>query len=234
MINMFHLFIICRLLFTNSISKRMTVAHTIKSHPQLKKLVHRLLIAKGEAKPRLWVRLFVNRWFHQYGRGSKVRRYTRMDVLPFNTFRLGNHSTIENFCTINNGVGDVTIGNRTLVGMGNVVIGPVRIGNDVILAQNIVMSGLNHEYKNIHQPIHAQPITVAPIVIEDECWIGANAVITAGVTIGKHSVVAAGAVVTKSIPPYSVVAGNPAKVIKQYDAAMQDWIKVSHLQRVMM
>ena len=210
----------------------MSVAQKIKNNPKLKKAVHRLIIAKGEAKPRLWVKLFVNRWFHTYGKGSKVRRYTRMDVHPFNKFCLGNHSTIENFCTVNNGVGDVIIGNNTLIGMGNVLIGPVQVGNDVILAQNIVMSGLNHEYKNIDLPIHAQPVLVAPIVIEDECWIGANAVITAGVTVGKHSVIAAGAVVTKDIPPYSVAAGNPARVIKQYNAATDEWLKISAIKSV--
>lgn len=210
----------------------MSVAQKIKNNPKLKKIVHRLIIAKGEARPRLWVRLFVNRWFHTYGKGSKVRRYTRMDVHPFNNFSLGDHSTIENFCTVNNGVGDVLVGNNTLIGMGNVLIGPVQVGNDVILAQNIVMSGLNHEYKNIHLPIHAQPVSVAQITIEDECWIGANAVITAGVTIGKHSVIAAGAVVTKDVPPYAVAVGNPAKVIKQYDSAMEEWVRVSAIRGI--
>ncbi len=186
-----------------------------------------MLIPKGEAGPRLWVKWFVNRWFHQYGKGAKIRRYTRLDVLPFNQFCLGNYSTIENFCTINNGVGNVIIGNHTLVGMSNVIIGPVAIGNDVILAQNIVMSGLNHEYRDIMLPISKQPVTTAPIEIGDECWIGANAVITAGVVIGKHSVVAAGSVVTKNVPPYSVVAGNPAKVIRQYDIASDEWIRAT-------
>ncbi|QEC66643.1 acyltransferase [Panacibacter ginsenosidivorans] len=204
----------------------MSFAEKIKSDPKLKKIVHRLIIPKGEAKPRLWVKLFLNRWFHTYGKGSKVRSYTRMDLLPFNKFELGHHSTIENFSTVNNGVGHVIIGYNTLIGMGNVVIGPAVIGNNVILAQNIVMSGLNHEYKDVTKPIHAQPVTTAQITIEDDCWIGANAVVTAGVTIGKHSVIAAGSVVTKDIPPYSVAVGNPAKVIKTYDHEIGEWIKV--------
>lgn len=210
----------------------MPLADKIKSNPQLKKIIHRLLIAKGEARPRLWVSLFVNRWFHKYGKGAKVRRPTRMDVHPFNKFELGHHATIENFCTINNGVGDVIIGNNTLIGMGNVLIGPLHIGNDVICAQNIVMSGLNHEYQNVHMPIHRQPVTVAPIRIGHGCWVGANAVITAGVSIGRHCVVAAGSVVTKDVPEYTVVAGNPARIIKQYDAAAGQWIKVSAAKSV--
>ena len=204
----------------------MSLKDQIKSNPQLKKLVHWMLIPTGEARPRLWVKIFINPFVHHRGKGSKVRRYTRIDVLPFNKFSLGDESTIEDFSTINNGVGDVFIGNRSLIGMSNVIIGPVTIGNNVILAQNIVASGLNHEYRDVTLPINDQPILVAPIVIEDDCWIAANSVITSGVTIGKHSVVAAGAVVTKSIPPFSIAAGNPAKVIKQYNFDTKEWESV--------
>ncbi len=204
----------------------MSIKNTIKNNAGLKKLVHRLLIPKDEARPRGWVKVLVNPFIHQKGKGATVRSRTRMDVLPFNKFSLGEKSIIEDFCTINNGVGDVLIGHHTLIGMGNVIIGPVTIGNHVIFAQNIVASGLNHEYRDVTQPIHQQPILKAPIIIEDECWIAANAVITAGVTIGRHSVIAAGAVVTKNIPPYSVAAGNPAKVIKQYDFEKKDWVRV--------
>lgn len=204
----------------------MAFKNKIKNNPALKKIVHWMLIPSGEARPRFWVKLFVNPFIHKYGSASKVRWRTRMDVLPFNKFILGSKSTIEDFCTINNGVGDVEIGNNTLIGMSNVIIGPVKIGNNVIFAQNIVVSGLNHEYRDVTKPIHEQKVLIAPIIVEDECWIAANVVITSGVTIGKHSVVAAGAVVTKSIPPYSVAAGNPARVIKKYDFGINEWVSV--------
>lgn len=198
----------------------------IDEYPILKKIIHRLLIPKNEAMPRFWVKLFVNPFIHKRGKGSKIRLTTRLDVLPFNKFSLGSSSVIEDFCTINNGVGDVIIGNRTLIGMGNTIIGPIIIGNNVIFAQNIVASALNHQYRDVALPIVDQAILTAPIVIEDDCWIAANAVITAGVTIGKHSVIAAGAIVTKNIAPYSVAAGNPAKVIKQYNFEANEWLRV--------
>ena len=204
----------------------MSLKDSIKSNPKLKKLIHWMLVPSREARPRFWVKILINPFLHKRGIGSVIRNRTRIDVLPFNQFQLGNNSTIEDFCTINNGVGDVLIGNETLIGMGNTIIGPVTIGNHVIFAQNIVVSALNHEYRNINFPIHEQKILTNPVVIEDECWIAANVVILAGVTIGKHSVVAAGAIVTKSIPPYSVAAGNPARVIKRYDFNKEEWVRI--------
>ncbi len=203
----------------------MSIKDKIKSDPKLKALVHRLLIPKGEARPRLWVKWFINPFLHKKGKGAKIRRRTRIDVLPFNQFTLGEGSTIEDFCTVNNGVGDVHIGSHSLVGMGNVIIGPVTIGNNVIFAQNIVASGLNHEYRNPDIPIHAQNVTTSLITVGDDCWIAANVVLTAGITIGKHCVIAAGSVVTKDIPDFSVAAGNPAKPIKRYDFQLKEWVR---------
>jgi acetyltransferase-like isoleucine patch superfamily enzyme len=204
----------------------MGLKEKIKSNEKVKKLVLWMLMPKNQARPRLWVKLFVNPLKHKKGKHSLIRRRVRMDVMPFNMFSLGADSTIEDFSTVNNGVGDVIIGQRTRIGMSNVLIGPVNIGNDVMFAQNIVLSGLNHGYEDVTVVPHKQKVTTAPIIIEDEVWLGANVVVVAGVTIGKHSVVAAGAVVTKSIPPYSVAVGNPARVIKQYNFETKQWERV--------
>ncbi|MBX9852179.1 MAG: acyltransferase, partial [Cytophagaceae bacterium] len=168
------------------------IIDTIKSDPRLKAFVHYLLIPKNQARPRWWVKNLLNPFIHNRGKDSLIRSRTRMDILPFNKFSLGDNSTIEDFSTINNGMGDVIIGNNVRVGMSNVVIGPVTIGNFVIIAQNVVMSGLNHSYQDVTTPTCLQKCTTSPIIVEDEAWIGANAVITAGVKIGKHAVVAGG------------------------------------------
>jgi len=181
---------------------------------------------RNQARPRLWVKMFLNPLKHKKGKGSLIRRNTRMDVLPFNGFSLGINSTIEDYTVVNNGMGDVKIGNGVRVGLSNVIIGPVEIGNNIIIAQHVVMSGLNHGYEDINVPIRLQPCATSKIIIEDDCWIGANAVITAGVKIGKHSIVAAGSVITKNVPPYSIVGGNPAKLLKQYNPNSQSWEKV--------
>ena len=88
----------------------------------------------------------------------------------------------------------------------------------------MVLSGLNHAYEDIQTPIWKQPVATQPIVIEDECWLGANVTITAGITIGRHTVVAGGSVVTRNVPPYTVVGGNPARILKQYDAELGEWV----------
>lgn len=206
------------------------IIDTIKSDPRLKQLAHYFMVPRNQARPRWWVKAFMNPFFHQKGKNALVRPRTRMDVLPFRKFAIGDNSTIEDFSTINNGMGDVIIGNNVRVGMSNVVIGPVVIGNYVIIAQNVVMSGLNHSYQDIGMPTSMQKCTVAEIVIEDEVWIGANSVITAGVRIGKHSVVAGGSVVTKDVPPYTIVGGNPAKVIKQFNFITKKWELVKAMQ----
>jgi len=203
----------------------MSLKEKIKSNPTLKKLAFWMLTPKNQARPRLWIRLFVNPFKHKKGKGSLIRRRVRMDVMPFNNFVLGKNSTIEDFSTINNGVGDVIIGNRTRIGLGNTLIGPVTVGNDVMFAQNVVASGLNHGYEDITIPIANQPVITIPIIIEDEVWIGANAVVTAGVTVGKHSIVAAGCVVVKNVPPYSIVGGNPGRILKHYNSKTKQWEK---------
>jgi acetyltransferase-like isoleucine patch superfamily enzyme len=204
----------------------MSIVSKIKSNPSLKRLAHWMMVPSNEHRPRLWIRLFVNPFFHSRGKQSVIRRRTRLDVFPYNKFDLGAKSVIEDFATINNGVGDVRIGSQTIVGLGNVIIGPVQIGNEVMLAQNIVVSGLNHGYEDIAISPAAQQVSCKQITIQDAVWIGSNSVITAGVTLGKHCVIGAGSVVTKDIPEFSVAVGNPAKVIKKYNKDLGIWEKV--------
>jgi acetyltransferase-like isoleucine patch superfamily enzyme len=205
----------------------MSLKEKIKSNPKIKEFVLWMITSKRNPRPRFWVRHLLNRVIHKKGKGTVIRKLTRIDVFPWNKFSTGSCCTIEDFVTINNGVGNVTIGNNSRIGMGNTIIGPVCIGNDVIFAQNIVISGLNHGYQDIHIPIKDQPVTTSEVVIEDEVWIGANVTVVAGTTIGKHSVIAAGSVVTKNIPSYSVAVGNPARVIKLYNNRSGEWEKQS-------
>lgn len=188
----------------------------IKKSPQLKARIHRMLIVNN--RPRRWVKCFLNPIIFRHGKNITIRRHVIINVSPINNFYVGSLSSIEEYSVVDNNVGDVIIGKNTLIGLRNTVIGPIKIGNDVIIAQNVVMSGLNHSYDDPYTPIVNQKVATKEIIIDDDVWIGANSVITAGVHIGNHSVVAGGSVVTKDVPPYSIVAGNPAKVIKNIKA----------------
>ncbi|MDP3394698.1 DapH/DapD/GlmU-related protein [Sediminibacterium sp.] len=203
----------------------MSIVERIKLNPRLKKLVYWLMVPATTPGCRLWVRLFVNPFIHKISRKATIRNYARLDLAPWNMFSIGKKAVIEDFCCVNNMVGDVIIGDNVHLGLSNTLIGPVRIGNNTILAQNIVLSGLNHGYSDPDIPIKDQKETTATIVVEEDCWIGANSVVVAGVTIGKHSIVAGGSVVTKNVPPYTIVGGNPAKVLKQYNPLTKSWEK---------
>jgi len=205
----------------------MELAAKLKSNKKLKQLAHWSVLIPNQARPRLWIKWFVNPFVHRRGQKSCIRTRTRLDVVPWNKFNLGMESTIEDFSAVNNGVGDVLIGNRTRIGLSNTIIGPVKVGDDVRLAQNVVLSGLNHNYQDVHTPIHEQGVSTQPIDIGDGSWIGANVVIVPGVKVGKQSIIAAGSVVTKNIPSFSLAAGNPARVLKQYDCRTKTWIKIT-------
>lgn len=185
-----------------------------KDSPRLKRLVDWLIMNPVQTRPRWYVRMLAPLYQHR-GRHSKIHRSVRMDTPPYRRFSLGNYSVVESYSCINNAVGDVVIGDHTRVGLHNTVIGPVTIGNHVNLAQGITVTALNHNFAEKGLRIDEQGVSTTPVTIGDDIWIGANAVILPGVTIGNHSVVAAGAVVTKDVPPHTLVAGVPAKTIKE-------------------
>lgn len=92
--------------------------------------------------------------------------------------------------------------------------GAIVIGNSVRIAPHAMMVAADHVFDNPDRPIHGQGLRPAPIVIEDDVWVAGRVTVTAGVTVGRGSVLAAGAVVTRDIPPYSLAAGVPARVIR--------------------
>ena len=191
-----------------------TVRAKFKDSPKLKKLIDWVIMNQVETRPRWFIRLMAPLYQHR-GKHAVIHRSARMDTPPYRKFSLGNYSVVESFACINNAVGDVIIGDHTRVGLHNTIIGPVEIGHHVNLAQGITVTALNHNFSDTNRRIDEQGVSPNPVTIEDDVWVGANAVILPGVTIGNHCVVAAGAVVTKDVPPHSLVAGVPAKVIKQ-------------------
>jgi len=115
----------------------------------------------------------------------------------------------------------IRIGANSLIGEMNVLRGQggITIGERVYTAPLVQMLAVNHVFDDPSVPMVEQGITADGIVVEDDVWIGAGAIITDGVRVCKGAVVAAGAVVTADVPPYTVVGGVPAKVLRKIDGS---------------
>ncbi len=159
------------------------------------------------------------------GRSVTLDDDVYIDALSRNGVRLGDNVSIGRFTIIettgiltNLGTG-FEIGANSNLGDYNFVgaSGGVTIGENVLIGQKVSFHSENHNFSRTDVPIKAQGTTRAGIVVEDDCWLGAGVIILSGVHIGHGSVVAAGSVVTKDVPPYSVVAGVPARIVKRRD-----------------
>lgn len=110
----------------------------------------------------------------------------------------------------------VEVGDNSGIGYNARINGKVVIGNDVMMGAYVSIFARNHKFSDISIPMNRQGFEEEyPVIIGDDVWIGANVIILPGVKIGKGSVIGAGAVVTKDVEEYTVVGGNPAKVLKK-------------------
>ena len=108
----------------------------------------------------------------------------------------------------------ISIGDRSELGTRCMIHGNVSIGKNVLMGPDVKIFSRNHIYQSLAVPIKDQGKISRPTVIGDDVWIGANVIIFPGVAVGDHVVIGAGAVVTKNVPDYAVIAGNPAQIVK--------------------
>lgn len=176
---------------------------------------------------RFWRVLFL---YKNWTKGTFIHRSFRGNskmLFDDNTFDVGKNVFIGKGAWLSLGTGaKLKIGDNTHINEGLVVACnlSVEIGKNVLVADRVFIGDSNHGYEEIDKPVIEQRMSAAePVRVEDNSWIGINACILKGVTVGSHSVVGAGAVVTESVPSYSVVAGNPAKVVRQYNLQTNLW-----------
>ncbi len=146
------------------------------------------------------------------GRGTQILSYARVQPYP----ELVDKPPL------------VSIGQNCFMGYRTCILAgaDITIGNNVLVASDVTIVSHNHEINPRETiPYIRQGISISPIEIGDNCWIGDKVMILPGVKIGRGCVIGAGAVVTKSIPDYSIAVGNPARVIKQYDFSNEQWSK---------
>jgi len=115
------------------------------------------------------------------------------------------------------GLGGISIGYHTYIGPNCVLfgMGGIKIGNNVMIAPNVTITSVQHPTGDVTIPMYQQKRLYEEIVIDDDVYIGSNVVVIPGVRIGQGSVVAAGATVIENVEPFKIVAGTPAKVVKE-------------------
>ncbi len=163
---------------------------------------------------------------------SSISLWARLDVIPRakhlerHKLSLGKNTLIESLCVVCTWHGDVILKDGASIGIGSIVMGPVLIGKGSACSQNCFINGQSHLYEDVSKNFMRQGVKKGQVVIGNNVWIGANSIVLPGARIGDNSVIGAGSTVIEDVPAYSVVAGNPAKIIKQYDFKTKQWKRV--------
>ncbi|WP_298992238.1 DapH/DapD/GlmU-related protein [uncultured Pseudokineococcus sp.] len=147
--------------------------------------------------------------------GGRVSRRIRGALASRMLDECGRDVNVEHGAWFGSGRG-IRLGDRSDIGMDALVIGPVQIGRDVMMGPRCILMASSHRIDSTAQAMNQQGfLPDRPIVIEDDVWIGAASILLPGRRVGRGAVVGAGSVVTRDVPPYTVVAGNPAVVVRR-------------------
>ncbi len=149
---------------------------------------------------------------YHLGLAKKLRGFFGRHILK----SMGDDVNIEHGATFDS---RVEIGDRSGLGVNCSVIGPVTIGKHVNMGPDVIIYTRNHAHSRTDITMQEQGFECyKPVTIGDDVWIGGRVIILPGVSIGNGSIIGAGAVVTKDVPPYSITAGNPARVVRNRNA----------------
>ena len=161
------------------------------------------------------------------GDGTKMRWFG-ISLGQENQIVIGHHCIVAARIAFDGATGKITVGNNSYIGKSHLVChSEITIGDDVVISWGVTIvdhdshstkwSERAHDIADWHQGRkNWTHVSIAPVTIGNKVWIGFNAIVLKGVTIGDGAVVGAGAVVTKDVPPYTIVAGNPARIIRTF------------------
>jgi len=149
------------------------------------------------------------------GAKCKIHDAASLDATRSKGIVCGDAVTLNRYAYVQGGLGGVVLGNRVEINNFSIVNGSggVTVGDDTLIGPGVRIVSYSHGMAR-GATIRSQAVALKPIVIGRDVWIGANAVILAGVTVGDGAVIAAGAVVRSDVPPYAIAAGVPATVKK--------------------
>jgi acetyltransferase-like isoleucine patch superfamily enzyme len=171
----------------------------------------------------LWMRfcfwnIILRRFGGSIGRNVRIYDSVRLVTHPGSPIHIGDGVAIERGVVVSTSdKGRVRIGNHVYIGEYSVLTSneEIDIGDNVLISPQNFITDFNHIFQDSTTPIRCQGIRTKKVTIQKDVWIGAGCKILMGVTVGEGAVIGAGAVVTQDVPPYQVVAGNPAEIIKK-------------------
>lgn len=154
---------------------------------------------------------------YRYSILGQVAKACRAIACSYIFAKAGKNINIERGADFGSGT-LIEIGNNSGIGINCSVPANLKMGNDVMMGPDVMIIGENHRFDDLQIPMNVQGFKeTAPVNIGDDVWIGARVIILPGITIGRGSIIGAGAVVTKDVPPFTICAGNPAHVIRTRD-----------------
>lgn len=178
---------------------------------------YRLRFDRLGRRPRIFPPLMISGAARiRLGDDVRVESFTALSAAVGGRLEVGSQCELSAFARLEADTGSIVIGDRSSVNSFCIIngFGGVRIGSDVRIASHCVILSSTHRYADPTQLISGQGVAGSKTTIEDDVWIGAHTVVVGGVTVGAHSIIGAGSVVLGHIPPYSVAAGAPARVIR--------------------
>lgn len=149
------------------------------------------------------------------GEGSIIRPQAHVDIQGNTTITLGQHCKIQSFAWLRTwGDRGIVMGNHCTLNEYAMIGGHVTLGDGVRIGAHSLIIGTEHNSQRTDIPIHTQGVTYKPITIGSDVYIGSNVIVLNGITIGEGAILAAGAVINRDVPPYTIVGGVPARVVK--------------------